>query len=80
MVYSISHIIILGKTNAAAYELYAIVAEAHGRIAHKLHSFIDPTWVSGVTNGHVLQGSNEFTDENLPEATLTPVSNKWFNQ
>ncbi|KIJ52266.1 hypothetical protein M422DRAFT_156470 [Sphaerobolus stellatus SS14] len=44
-----------------------------GRHAHKIHSFIDPTWVPGVTNSHVLDCEQDLTDETLPEPTPTPI-------
>ncbi|KIJ31165.1 hypothetical protein M422DRAFT_186329 [Sphaerobolus stellatus SS14] len=38
-----------------------------GRRAHKIHNFIDPTWAPGVTNGHIVEGVSDFTDNNLPD-------------
>jgi hypothetical protein len=37
------------------------------RIAHQQHSFIDPTWAPGVTNGHINEGLQDFTEEDLPD-------------
>lgn len=38
-----------------------------GRRAKKFRDFIDPTWVPGVTNGPIVKGEIEFTEENLPQ-------------
>ena len=44
-------------------------AAYNSRQAHKIHSFIDPTWAPGVTNGHIIEGTFDFTEEDLLEVT-----------